>query len=132
MKREWKRNAIVYIVLIPVIIHFIIFQVYPFLLSFYLTFMDWKVIGDPEFVGLKHWKYLLTDKLAWKAIWNTVMFSVYYIVPTMALGLVLALIINSGLNSRAFSKGFSSYLLLRPLLLLRVFGGGYLGEQKLG
>ena len=91
LKREWKRNAIVYIVLIPVIIHFIIFQVYPFLLSFYLTFMDWKVIGDPEFVGLKHWKYLLTDKLAWKAIWNTVMFSIYYIVPTMALGFILAL-----------------------------------------
>jgi len=105
LKREWKRNAIVYIVLVPVIIHFIIFQVYPFLLSFYLTFMDWKVIGDPEFVGLKHWKYLLTDKLAWKAIWNTVVFSIYYIVPTMALGLVLALIINSGVKMAGFFKG---------------------------
>ena len=105
LKREWKRNAIVYIVLVPVIIHFIIFQVYPFLLSFYLTFMDWKVIGDPEFVGLQHWKYLLTDKLAWKAIWNTIMFSVYYIVPTMALGLVLALIINSGVKLAGFFKG---------------------------
>ena len=42
-----------FIFLIPVLIHFVIFQVYPFVLSFYLTFMDWKVIGDPEFVGLK-------------------------------------------------------------------------------
>ncbi len=105
MKREWNRNAIVYIFLIPVLVHFIIFQIYPFALSFYLTFMDWKVIGDPEFVGLKHWKYFLTDKLAWKAIWNTVMFSVYYIVPTMALGLILALIINSGVKSAGLFKG---------------------------
>ncbi|WP_210469733.1 carbohydrate ABC transporter permease [Sporosarcina sp. 6E9] len=105
VKREWNRNAIVYIFLIPVLIHFVVFQVYPFLLSFYLTFMDWKVIGDPEFVGLKHWQYFLTDKLAWKALWNTVMFSVYYILPTMALGLILALIINSGVKSARFFKG---------------------------
>ncbi|WP_346267693.1 sugar ABC transporter permease [Sporosarcina sp. E16_3] len=105
VKREWNRNAIVYIFLIPVLVHFIIFQIYPFALSFYLTFMDWKVIGDPEFVGLKHWKFFLTDKLAWKAIWNTVMFSVYYIVPTMALGLILALIINSGVKSAGLFKG---------------------------
>ena len=105
VKREWNRNAIVYIFLIPILIHFMVFQIYPFLLSFYLTFMDWKVIGDPEFVGLKHWKYFLTDKLAWKALWNTVVFSVYYIVPTMALGLILALIINSGVKTARFFKG---------------------------
>ncbi|WP_277585330.1 carbohydrate ABC transporter permease [Psychrobacillus antarcticus] len=105
LKKEWKKNSIVYIVLIPILIHFVIFQVYPFLLSFYLTFMDWKVIGDAEFVGLKHWKYLFSDTLAWKAIWNTVKFSIYYIVPTMALGLILALIINSGVRGAKFFKG---------------------------
>lgn len=105
LKKEWKKNAIVYIVLTPILIHFAIFQVYPFLLSFYLTFMDWKVIGDPEFVGLKHWKYLFNDSLAWKAIWNTVKFSIYYILPTMALGLILALIINSGVRGAKIFKG---------------------------
>lgn len=103
--KEWNRNTIVYIFLIPILIHFLIFQVYPFALSFYLTFMDWKIVGDPEFVGLKHWKTLLTDKLAWKSIWNTILFSIYYIVPTMALGLTLALIINSGVKGAQFFKG---------------------------
>ncbi|WP_342574246.1 sugar ABC transporter permease [Solibacillus sp. FSL K6-1781] len=105
IKRELNKNLLVYVVLIPVIIHFIIFQVYPFVLSFYLTFHDWKIIGDPEFVGLKHWKSLLDDKIAWKAIWNTVKFSIYYIVPTMALGLILAVIINSGVKFSGFFKG---------------------------
>ncbi|MEK4229387.1 carbohydrate ABC transporter permease [Solibacillus sp. FSL H8-0538] len=105
MKREFNKNFLVYVVLIPVLIHFIVFQVYPFVLSFYLTFMDWKIIGDPEFVGLKHWKYFFEDKVAWKAIWNTVKFSIYYIVPTMALGLILALIINSGIKFAVFFKG---------------------------
>ncbi|MBH9968237.1 multiple sugar transport system permease protein [[Bacillus] enclensis] len=105
IKREWDRNAIVYIFLIPTLIHFLIFQIFPFAFSFVLTFLDWKVIGDPEFVGLKHWMRFLEDKLAWKAIWNTVLFSIYYIVPTMALGLILALIINSGVWLKGFFKG---------------------------
>lgn len=104
-KREFRKNSIVYIFLIPILIHFMIFQVYPFVLSFYLTFMDWKIIGDPEFVGLKHWKHLFNDKLAWKAIWNTILFSIYYIVPTMGLGLTLALIVNSGVKGAGFFKG---------------------------
>jgi multiple sugar transport system permease protein len=105
IKREWDRNAIVYIFLIPTLIHFLIFQIFPFAFSFVLTFLDWRVIGDPEFVGLKHWMRFLEDKLAWKAIWNTVLFSIYYIVPTMALGLILALIINSGVWLKGFFKG---------------------------
>ncbi|MFC4557985.1 carbohydrate ABC transporter permease [Virgibacillus kekensis] len=105
VKRQWDRNAIVYIFLIPALIHFIVFQVYPFAFSFVLTFMDWKVIGDPEFVGFKHWLAFLNDELAWRAIWNTVLFSIYYIVPTMALGLVLALIINSGVKASGVFKG---------------------------
>ena len=103
--KEMKKNKLVYIFLIPTLIHFIIFQVFPFAFSFYLTFMDWKVIGDAEFVGLKNWARFLEDELAWKAIWNTVLFSIYYIVPTMALGLILALIINSGIKFSKFFKG---------------------------
>ncbi|WP_181346949.1 carbohydrate ABC transporter permease [Thalassobacillus sp. CUG 92003] len=105
LKREWNRNAIVYIFLVPALIHFLIFQIFPFGFSFVLTFMDWNVIGTSEFVGLKHWSAFLSDKLAWKAIWNTVLFSIYYIVPTMALGLILALIINSGVRFSNVFKG---------------------------
>ncbi|SEP76820.1 multiple sugar transport system permease protein/sn-glycerol 3-phosphate transport system permease protein [Virgibacillus subterraneus] len=105
VKKQWDRNAIVYIFLVPTLLHFIVFQVFPFAFSFVLTFLDWKVIGDPEFVGLKHWIAFMNDGLAWKAIWNTVLFSIYYIVPTMSLGLILALIINSGVKASGLFKG---------------------------
>lgn len=131
MKKEWKKNAIVYIVLIPILIHFVIFQVYPFLLSFYLTFMDWKVIGDAEFVGLKHWKYLFSDTLAWKAIWNTVKFSIYYIVPTMALGLILALIINSGVRGAKFFKGvFFLPVVTSFVIIAGIWGWLFRGSEE--
>lgn len=104
-RKHWSRYGIVYIFLIPVLIHFIIFQVYPIAFSFYLTFTNWPVIGEPKFIGLKNWMQFFLDKLAWKSIWNTVVFSVYYILPTMALGLILALLIDTRKRGSGFFKG---------------------------
>ncbi|RPF54274.1 carbohydrate ABC transporter permease [Aquisalibacillus elongatus] len=105
LKKNWEKYAIIYIFFVPIFIHFLIFQVFPFMFSLVLTFMDWKVIGESEFVGLEHWKRFFEDDLAHRAIWNTVLFSIYYIIPTMALGLILALIINSGVRFAGFFKG---------------------------
>ncbi|WP_414703648.1 carbohydrate ABC transporter permease [Pseudalkalibacillus sp. SCS-8] len=105
MKTEFNKNAIVYVFLIPILIHFFIFQLFPIGFSLVLTFMDWPVIGTPTFVGLENWKQFFQDKLAWKAIWVTIKFSVMYILPTMALGLVLALLIDSGRKASGIFKG---------------------------
>lgn len=105
IKAELRKNAIVYIVLTPVLIHFLIFQVIPFIYSFILTFLNFRIIGTSEFVGLRNWKQLFQDDIAIKSIWNTVLFSFYYILPTMALGLILALVIKSGIRFTKIFKG---------------------------
>lgn len=104
LKRELKKNALVYIVLTPVLIHFMIFQIIPFVISFFLTFFDYKIIGKSNFVGLKHWFYFFKDPIALRSLWNTVLFSAYYILPTLALGLILALIINSNIKGAKYLK----------------------------
>lgn len=105
IKNEWNKNGLVYIVLVPVLIHFLIFQIFPFIYSFVLTFLNYRIIGTSEFVGLRNWQQLFQDKIAMKSIWNTILFSFYYIAPTMAVGLLLALIINSGIRFTKFIKG---------------------------
>lgn len=105
MKKHWDKYSLIYIFFVPIMIHFLIFQVFPFAFSFVLTFMDWKIIGDSTFVGFEHWARFFQDDLAHLAIWNTVVFSIYYIIPTMGLGLILALIINSGIRFAGFFKG---------------------------
>ncbi|WP_042462273.1 carbohydrate ABC transporter permease [Neobacillus dielmonensis] len=105
IKDEWRKNALVYIILVPVLAHFLVFQVIPFVYSFILTFLNYRIIGVSEFVGLRNWTQLFKDDIAWKSIWNTILFSIYYIVPTMALGLILALIIKSGIHFTKLIKG---------------------------
>jgi multiple sugar transport system permease protein len=102
--RQWNRNGIVYVFLVPVLIHYLIFQVIPFVFSAYLTFTNWSIVGKPKFIGLSNWQIFMTDSIAWRAIRNTLLFSAYYIIPTMVLGLILGLLINNNLKLSKFYK----------------------------
>lgn len=116
LKKEWRKNALVYIVMIPVLVHFLIFQALPLIGSFLLSFMNWPIIGEPEFVGLKNWERLISDDLAWRSLWNTTLFTLYYVVPTMAMGLILALLVHQKLHGAGFFKGIFFFFARRHLL----------------
>jgi multiple sugar transport system permease protein len=105
IKKEWDKNKLVYLVLIPVLIHFAIFQGLPIIGSFLLSFMNWPIIGEPKFVGLANWKAVMHDELAWKSLLNTTLFTLYYVVPTMTLGLLLASLLQLDLRGGKFFKG---------------------------
>ncbi len=97
VRRELKRNSFAYIVMIPVVIHFLIFEFGPFIFSFVLTFMNWPLIGAPDFVGLANWSTSFKDPLVWRSLWNTTLFALYYVIPTITLGFLQALLISSDL-----------------------------------
>lgn len=106
VKDHLSKYMIVYVFLIPIMIHFTIFFLAPILFSFIITFFDWPIVGTPEFVGIGNWQNLLHDSLAWKSIKNTLLFSLYFIIPTMALGLLLAnLLQNLKGKVQTFFKG---------------------------
>ncbi|GIQ66943.1 hypothetical protein PACILC2_55110 [Paenibacillus cisolokensis] len=124
LAKEWRKNAFVYVILAPVLLHFLVFQAFPLGFSFVLSFMDWPIIGKSEFVGLKNWETFLNDKLAWKSIRNTLMFSLYYILPTMGIGLLLALLVSIRSKLAGFSKASTSCRSSRRLSSSPAFGPG--------
>jgi len=101
---ELRRNRFAYIVMAPVLIHFILFELGPFVFSFVLTFMNWKLVGTPQFVGLDNWRDSFADPLVWKALGNTTLFAAYYVVPTILLAFVMALIINTAIRGTKIFK----------------------------
>ena len=90
-----RKHVLVYTFLVPVLIHFFVFFLIPIGFSFVMTFLNYKIVGPAEFVGLDNWARFFKDPLAWKSIWNTLKFSFFYIVPTMALGMTFAVLIHS-------------------------------------
>lgn len=49
--RNGKRNFAPYLMLLPWVIGFIIFKVYPIVISFVYSLMEYPILGDPEFIG---------------------------------------------------------------------------------
>ena len=63
-----------YLFVLPFVIVFLIFSVYPVLKTLYLSFTDMKLAGaqTANWVWFDNYKRVFTDKYFYKALWNTV------------------------------------------------------------
>ena len=90
---------------------FFVFNILPIFFGTYVSFNEWGIFGDPEWVGLDNYRKILTDRYAHLAFKN-VLFYVVFIVPTVTvLGFIFALFVNQGwpLSSISRTIFFSPY-----------------------
>ncbi|RGC45057.1 sugar ABC transporter permease [Enterococcus gallinarum] len=60
MKKMKRTNWVIYCMLMPWIIGFLVFKVYPIIISFYYSLLEYPILGDPEFVGLQNYLEIFT------------------------------------------------------------------------
>lgn len=65
MNRE-KKEILTYVLLLPWAIGFLVFKVYPIIMSFYYSLMDYPILirmtgGSPEFIGLTNYINIFTN-----------------------------------------------------------------------
>ncbi len=90
-----RRHKWGYLFVLPWVVLFTVFGLYPLALSFYLTFFDFS-FTNPErlrFVGIGSWVRGLTDPLFWLSLWNIVYNQTIFIVLKNGLGLATALLL---------------------------------------
>lgn len=61
MKNKKKINYIPYLMLAPWLIGFLIFKVYPIVVSFYYSLQEYPILGSPEFVGIENYLHIITE-----------------------------------------------------------------------
>lgn len=93
-----------YLFVAPNIILFLTFMIIPILFTFYISFQDWGILGEPDFVGLDNYTSMLTDKVFWISLWNTVYYTVGTVPFEMALGLAGAILLNRKIPLRPFFR----------------------------
>ena len=81
--------------ILPPVLGFLLFTLFPAAYSFYGSMTDWDGLGQMDFIGWSNFKDLLTDELFHKAAFNTI-----YMMIGIPIGLVLALLIALGLNRK--------------------------------
>ncbi|GII33000.1 carbohydrate ABC transporter permease [Planotetraspora mira] len=83
-----------YIFIAPIVAFFAVFVGYPFLRSLYLSLSEWSGFGEPRFVGLDNFQFMVGDPVFWKAVGTTFMFTAATTILQTVLPLLLAVLMN--------------------------------------
>ncbi|MBA3442351.1 MAG: sugar ABC transporter permease [Pyrinomonadaceae bacterium] len=98
-----------YLMVLPYVIHTVIFIGYPLAFAFVLIFHRWNIYSPMKWVGLGNIKLLLIDPLIWRALGNTIFFLLIHIPLQLIIALGLAQLLNQKIRGRTFFR--ASYFL---------------------
>lgn len=60
LKKMKRSHWLIYCMLMPWAIGFVVFKVYPIVVSFYYSLLEYPILGDPVFIGLQNYVEIFT------------------------------------------------------------------------
>lgn len=91
--KQLKRDKVLYLILLPTLLYFIIFHVRP-ILGMSLAFYDFKIKGDNIFVGFKYFERLFSTPVFQQILGNTLIISAMKIFLFFPLPIIFAIVLN--------------------------------------
>ena len=83
-----------YLFILPTFIGFTLFILYPIVESVRISFMDFSIIGDSEYIGLENYIDIFNDRRMRTTYGNTVVFTIFAVFFNAGVGLLLAVMLN--------------------------------------
>ena len=119
-KKKMSRDMILFLMVLPALLGFIILFIVPTLMSFGYSFTDWSVYKPTmSFTGLKNYKLLFNDAKTIAAIQHSVKYALIITVVQNSLAISLAVLLNKKLKMANVLK---SVLFLPAVLSILVVG----------
>ena len=105
MMKTLKKYRAPYLFILPFFILFFVFQLIPTIWTVYISFTEWKGIGDPQPCGVSNYRKMMVDSMFWESLGNTVIYWIAGLVLIMGLSVLIATLLNSPLvKGRAFFR----------------------------
>ncbi len=105
-----RREALwCYVFIAPAVLGVLIFAVGPMIASLGLSFTSYDMLSSPEFIGVKNYVKLFSDRLFLKSLSVTLLYAVVVVPGTMLVGLVVAILLNAKIPAMGFFR--SAYYL---------------------
>ena len=117
-----QRLVFGYLALIPAIIVFAVFIIYPVFNTFYLSFCNYRtqtIRQGAQFIGFANYVQMFGDDKMWTSLKFTVLFTLISVVLESVLGMLCALI----MNRQGKSRGLVSAMILIPWCIPTVVSG---------
>lgn len=91
-----RRNKWPYLFIAPYFVSYAIFSLFPIMFTLYLSFTDWDLFGNRNFIGLDNYANLFFhDAFFWKSLFNVILFLVGYLPALIIVGMLVASAIES-------------------------------------
>ena len=99
---QLKREKVSYLMLLPNVIMFLIFTVYPILWAMRYMFYDYKGYGEARFVGLENFERVLTrDTVFWNSVVNTFVYVGGKLIITLPIAFLIAVLVHKSSRKNA-------------------------------
>lgn len=119
--RRLQDNLMIVLFLLPAIVLFLLFVVYPIFQSIYYSLFNWKGFGPAtDFVGLDNFKNILKDRVFLIALRNGFLIIFLSLSVQLPLSLMLAVLVGRDLPGRVFFRAifFLPYVLSEVIAAL--------------
>ena len=97
-RRDWFAA---FVFLLPNLLSIGLFTLIPVVAGFFLSFTNWDMLSDPQWVGLENYQHILKDRQFWNALRNTVIYTLIVIPGGLSVSMLLALALNSKIRGTA-------------------------------
>lgn len=102
----------------PALIGIFIFIIIPVIFSFSLSFTDWDLLNNIQFVGLSNYKSILSEKYFLQVLSNTFIYTVAVSMLAVIIPLILACILNSKIKGSEFFKATLFIPYITPMIVV--------------
>jgi raffinose/stachyose/melibiose transport system permease protein len=103
--RRFQDNLVIFLFLLPAIVLFLLFVIYPIFQSVYYSLFNWKGFGPAvDFVGLDNFKNILKDKVFMIALRNGFLIIALSLFAQLPLSLALAVLVGRDLPGRVIFR----------------------------
>jgi multiple sugar transport system permease protein len=100
-----RREAIDgYLFIAPWLIGFVVFVSGPMIGALLLSFMDWDLFNDPEWIGLENYQQLTDDPLVVKSLLNTMFYTFLSVPINLVVALFAAMLLNAQVRGQPFFR----------------------------
>lgn len=99
-----RRSKVGLLYILPWIVGMIFLTIYPFLNALYISFTDYNLVRDPNFIGFGNYVALFKDEVFIASIKATLKYTVLTVPLQLAFALFIAFILNFKLKGIAFFR----------------------------
>lgn len=120
-QRKWRENLDAYLLLMPALLIYLVFVVYPVVSTIHLSFYSYGLTDARiDYIGLQNYRMLFDDAIFYRAVRNNLTIMVGSVVFQVGVGVILAAVLSRGIR---WGKTFFRTLHFAPVVMSAVAVG---------